>query len=502
MRVAIRKQAEANTVEVSKRVLAEIEAVNRAFPQIQVVPVINQGNFIERSIANVARSVLYGGGLAVMVLLFFLRNIRSTVVISLAIPISIIATFALIYFGGFTLNLMTLGGLALGVGMMVDSSMVVLENIFRRSSENGEIARRRRGGRRAGGGHGDHRQHHHDPGDFPAAGFCARVSGILFKELAYVIIFSLICSLLVSLSLVPMLASRLLRVTPAAETQAPGREDWTTWSAASERFFNGLDNGYRRSAARVLRHRLMTVCCGRWPAGASLLLCRYRHRIPAAQRRRRSAGHRRDGSRHPAGPGRPADPDHGGDRLSGGPGNRVFGGQVGASGLAIRRAAEGDHACPVPAAQTEPIQYRDRQRPAAAAGRQDPGHGDPHPRAAGQFLLERLLGGDEGLTIEMRGFDLETLDALADSAWRKPLRTCRALPMSNQPGSGHSAAGDPGGPRQGRRSRPERPRRDGSSWKPPWPAPRPGNTGRKETPTAFSSSSRMPRNARWTRFWI
>ena len=88
IRVAIRKQAAANTVEVSKSILAEIESANRAFPQIHIVPVINQGNFIERSIANVARSVMYGGGLAILVLLFFLRNIRSTVVISLSIPIS------------------------------------------------------------------------------------------------------------------------------------------------------------------------------------------------------------------------------------------------------------------------------------------------------------------------------------------------------------------------------------------------------------------------------
>ena len=139
IRVAIRKQANANTVEVAKRVLAEIKDANEAFPQIHIVPVINQGNFIERSIKNVARSVLYGGGLAILVLLFFLRNLRSTVAISLSIPISIIATFALMYFGGFTINLMTLGGLALGVGMMVDSSIVVLENIFRRSVENSEI---------------------------------------------------------------------------------------------------------------------------------------------------------------------------------------------------------------------------------------------------------------------------------------------------------------------------------------------------------------------------
>jgi HAE1 family hydrophobic/amphiphilic exporter-1 len=116
LRVAIRKQANANTVDVSKRILAEIEAVNRSFPQINIVPVINQGNYIERSIANVARSVLYGGGLAIVVLLFFLRNIRSTLVISLSIPISIVTTFALIFFGGFTLNLMTLGGTGIGRG--------------------------------------------------------------------------------------------------------------------------------------------------------------------------------------------------------------------------------------------------------------------------------------------------------------------------------------------------------------------------------------------------
>ena len=74
LRVAIRKQANANTVDVSRRVLAEIEAANQAFPQINIVPVINQGNYIERSIVNVARSVLYGGGLAILVLLFFLKH--------------------------------------------------------------------------------------------------------------------------------------------------------------------------------------------------------------------------------------------------------------------------------------------------------------------------------------------------------------------------------------------------------------------------------------------
>ena len=219
IRIAIRKQAEANTVEVAKGILREIEAVNKVFPQIRIVPVINQGNFIERSIANVAQSVFYGGGLAILVLLFFLRNIRSTLVISLAIPISIIATFALIYFGGFTLNLMTLGGLALGVGMMVDSSIVVLENIFRRRDENLELPA-------VAAVEGAQEVSNAIIAStittlviFLPLVFVRGVSGILFQELAYVIIFSLICSLLVSLSLLPMLASRLIETPGHRETR-------------------------------------------------------------------------------------------------------------------------------------------------------------------------------------------------------------------------------------------------------------------------------------------
>ena len=222
---------------MSRAILEQIDVVNAAYPQIHVVPVSNQGNFIERSISNVALSVLYGGGLAVLVLLFFLRNLRSTLVIALAIPISVVATFALIYFGGFTLNLMTLGGLALGVGMMVDNSIVVLENVFRRRAEEGEDVR--------GGGRG--------AGEVAGAivastvttlviflplAFVRGVSGVLFQELAYVIVFSLVCSLLVALSLVPMLASRLLQ--PASGARPPG-----PLARAAEAGFAALDDGYR-----------------------------------------------------------------------------------------------------------------------------------------------------------------------------------------------------------------------------------------------------------------
>jgi HAE1 family hydrophobic/amphiphilic exporter-1 len=195
IRVGIRKQADANTVEVSRAILEEIERVNRDFPQVEVISVINQGNFIERSIANVARSVLYGGGLAALVLLFFLRNLRSTIVIALAIPISIIATFALIYFGGFTINLMTLGGLALGVGMMVDSSIVVLENIFRRNQENGDDPRTASAEGASEVGTAIIASTITTLVIFRPVVFVRGVSGIMFRDLAYVIVFALVCSL-------------------------------------------------------------------------------------------------------------------------------------------------------------------------------------------------------------------------------------------------------------------------------------------------------------------
>ena len=271
LRVAIRKQANANTVEVSKRILAEIEAVNQAFPQINIVPVINQGNFIERSIANVARSVLYGGGLAIVVLLFFLRNIRSTLVISLSIPISIVTTFALIFFGGFTLNLMTLGGLALGVGMMVDSSIVVLENIFRRRSENGEAPEEAsvEGAREVG------------PAIvastittlviFLPLIFVRGVSGILFKELAYVIIF---CA--------DLFADRGAESGAHAGVQAPdlkptaaqgaGVSNRTAGRRSPIPSFTGLENAYLDLLRWVLGHRLVTVWRLLAVLGASLLL--------------------------------------------------------------------------------------------------------------------------------------------------------------------------------------------------------------------------------------
>jgi HAE1 family hydrophobic/amphiphilic exporter-1 len=415
LRIGIRKQASANTVEVSKRILAEIDAVNQAFPQIHVVPVINQGNLIERSIANVARSVLYGGGLAIVVLLFFLRSIRSTLVISLSIPISIVTTFALIYFGGFTLNLMTLGGLALGVGMMVDSSIVVLENIFRRRNENSETSEEAsvEGAREVGTA-------------IIASTittlviflpliFVRGVSGILFKELAYVIIFALICSLIVALSLVPMLASRLLRPRLSGLKEQASRKNRLAAAAAS--VFAGLESAYLDLLRWVLRHRLITVLAAATVLGASLLLLPLigsEFLPPSDEGEVRVSGKMEIGTRLDLVDQQtrlmeqivePAVPETVASVVS-----------VGASGWRANAGSEGEiRLSLLPAAQRQRSNVDIAQDLRRRLDGRVPGMEIRVRAPQGQFLLERLLGGDEGLTVEIRGHELATLDALAKS---------------------------------------------------------------------------------------
>ena len=416
LRVAIRKQANANTVEVSKRILAEIEAVNQTFPQIKIVPVIDQGNFIERSIANVARSVLYGGGLAIMVLLFFLRSIRSTLVISLSIPISIMATFTLMFFGGFTLNLMTLGGLALGVGMMVDSSIVVLENIFRRCNETDETPQQAsvEGAREVGTA-------------IVASTittlviflpliFVRGVAGILFKELAYVIIFALICSLTIALSLVPMLTSKLLTSRQQCFSDAtPGMNRWTT---AAFSVFGRVENAYLVVLSWVLNHRSITVLAAAAVFGASLLLVPLigsEFLPPSDEGRIRINGKMEIGTRLDLVDRqtriieqivRPAVPEAVASVVS-----------VGAAGWRPDAGSEGDMRISLsPAAERERSNVEIAQDLRNRLSGRVPGMEIRVRAPQGQFILDRLLGGDEGLTIEIRGYELTVLDALAARA--------------------------------------------------------------------------------------
>ncbi len=413
LRVAIRKQANENTVEVARQVLAEVGAVNKQFPQIRIVPVINQGNFIERAIANVAQSVLYGGSLAILVLLFFLRDLRSTLVISLAIPISVGATFALLYFYGFTLNLMTLGGLALGVGLMVDSSVVVLENIFRRRQEFGEDS--------------DAAAVNGTQEVTPAviAGtvttlviflpliFVQGVSGALFKELAYVIMFSLFCALLVSLSLVPVLSSRLLSSIGA--NASTGKTKRIAQRAGKG--FAALENGYRDMLRFSLRIPWVVVILSAALFASSLLLASFigtEFLPPSDEGEVRvtaqfEVGTRMDlidqQTRRVESVVSAAVPEAVSSVVS-----------MTTSGARGNAAATGEIRVSV-----GPAKERQRSNTEIAADlrRKLEKEGIPGAKIRvrapqGQFLLERILAGVEGITVEVRGFDLDTLDLLAN----------------------------------------------------------------------------------------
>jgi HAE1 family hydrophobic/amphiphilic exporter-1 len=408
LRVGIRKQAKANTVEVSRAILEEIEAVNADYPQVQIVAVSNSGNFIERSIANVGRSVLYGGVLSVLVLLFFLRDWRSTLVIALAIPISIIATFALIYFGGFSLNLMSLGGLALGVGMMVDSSIVVLENIFRRHHEESEVPD-------VAAAHGASEVATAIVAStlttlviFLPVVFIQGVSGQMFREMAYVVTFSLLCSLLVSLSLVPMMSAKLLKRQKRAGSTPGGPSRLSDMATAAERAFGRLEEGYRELLRSALRHRqrtlwgAMALFCGSlllWPMIGTELM------PPTDEGEVRIDGEMEVGTRL--------------DLVD------AIAKEIEA--IVIEAVPEMEaNVVEVSSGNLEmdlsvgPAKQRDRSNSEIAADLRErlsdrfPGIELRVRARQGQFLLNRLLGGgDSGIEIEVRGFELPVLQGLA-----------------------------------------------------------------------------------------
>jgi HAE1 family hydrophobic/amphiphilic exporter-1 len=256
LRVSVSKQSGANTVKVAEAVNAEIERINRDIPQVQLISLIDTSEYISQSINNVGRAAVLGGILAVLVLFLFLRNISSTAIVATAIPISVLATFALMYFNGFTLNIMTFGGLALGIGMLLDSAIVVSENIYR----------------------------HREQGDSPKQSalkgtgevssailasvlttivvflpviFIRGISGIMFQQLAYVVSFSLLCSLVVALTLIPMLSSRFLRYRPAAQAGGSGRLHRIY--STSERTFRLIEDRYRILLGWALTHKRTVV---------------------------------------------------------------------------------------------------------------------------------------------------------------------------------------------------------------------------------------------------
>ena len=268
VRMTVQKQSGANTAAVARGVRAEIERINRDFPRIEVWPLMDSSTFIERSIRSVGEHALEGALLAVLILLFFLRNLRSTLIVSLAIPVSMVATCALLYFSGFTLNVMTLGGLALGVGRLVDDAIVVLENTFRHR----EAGKSREEAARVGSSEVSNAIMAATLTTivvFVPVAFLSGIADVLFSQLALTVAFALFCSLLVALSLIPMLCSKYLRVELPSEQQHPLLY---RVSRGIGSFLDQIDLRYQKAVGWALFHRKTVVAGGAAAFAMTLLL--------------------------------------------------------------------------------------------------------------------------------------------------------------------------------------------------------------------------------------
>lgn len=210
--MSILKQSGSNTVTVANDIEKKLEEIRSNLPEgVEIKPIFDQSQFIEQSIRAVATNMIAGSLLAALVLFFFLRNIRSTLIILFSIPVSIVATFIFMYFSGQTLNLLTLGGLALGIGMMVDNAIVILENIYRLRQKGYSMKDAAIEGTSEVG-----------PAIiastlttvivFLPIVFVDGLAAQLFKPLALVVSFSLLASLFTALIIVPLFSSLLLKV--------------------------------------------------------------------------------------------------------------------------------------------------------------------------------------------------------------------------------------------------------------------------------------------------
>lgn len=239
VRMYVYKQAGANTVEVSEGLWREVDRIHKNFSNIRIEKTRDSADFIRASIENVQWAMVQGAVLAVLVLLFFLRSFSSTLIIAIAIPISVISTFALMFFNGFTLNTISFGGLALGVGMLVDNAIVVLENVYR------------------------HREDGKSNRDAAMVGsqevstaitastlttiavfvpvlFLGGISAQMFKQLAYVVSFALLCSLVVALTVVPGLCAKLRTGAQAGRRAEKLRQLARAWQRNLAAGYGGL----------------------------------------------------------------------------------------------------------------------------------------------------------------------------------------------------------------------------------------------------------------------
>lgn len=232
------KQSDRATAEVSENILAEFDRLSAANPGLKFAPLLDQGTYIDIVISSVLENLLIGAGLAVIILILFLRDLRPTFVVACSIPISLTFAIVLMYFSGVTVNIISMAGLAVGVGMLVDNSIVVIENIYRLRRDGMSAADAAIEGAREVSG-AIIASTLTTVAVFAPIVFVEGLTRQLFTDLVLTIAYSLLASLIVALTLVPTLASGALIKT----------------SMKQSRLHDKLMAAYSRSLTFVLRHR-------------------------------------------------------------------------------------------------------------------------------------------------------------------------------------------------------------------------------------------------------
>ncbi|WP_100405660.1 efflux RND transporter permease subunit [Bacillus solitudinis] len=263
--LSIMKQSDGNTVDVANGVQRAMGQLQEELAQegLELSVVLDTSQFIKQSISSVLNNMLMGALLSVIILLLFLRSIRTTLVIGLTIPIAIISTFTLMYFTGETLNILSMGGLALGIGMMVDSAIVILENIFTKLQKGYPVKKAAiEGGAELA------------PAVlastlttvvvFVPIVFVEGLAAEIFRPLALTVAFSLFASLVAALTLIPMLSSKFLGNT---KVSFDGEDN-----KGFNKLINKLANRYGKLLKKALRFRKSTLAITGGLIIASLLL--------------------------------------------------------------------------------------------------------------------------------------------------------------------------------------------------------------------------------------
>ncbi len=260
VQIIVQKQSGTNSVQTANNVRTRLEKINREVPSgIIVSEIFSTTDIIENSINQVASTALIGAFLAVIVLFVFLRSLRTTFIIGLTIPVSLIITLMLMYFAGLTLNIMTLAGLALGVGMLVDNSIVILENIFRYREKGTKLTSAAILGTQ---------EMINAITTSTLTTICVFAPIIIFKSqldiygelfagLSFTVVISLASSLIVAVTLIPVLASHYLPIS--SRKQRPLKGILQFIDNTMESLFTRLDNSYKRTIARVLKHKIITI---------------------------------------------------------------------------------------------------------------------------------------------------------------------------------------------------------------------------------------------------